>query len=106
MLTTAEGARGAQEALVAFEALLSCSAHNWGDGAPLRGHHFCQLQQFLVFLSRPFCLFYAGVQPLEPAGLALLGRLACQQGGDACPLVEAIFHHRCLEDFILHDKTL
>lgn len=36
-----------------------------------------------------------------PSSFALLRRLADEQGGDARPLVEAIFHDRRLEDLIL-----
>ena len=39
-----------------------------------------------------------------PAGLALLGRLAVQQGGNTRPLVFPIFHHRCFQYFILGER--
>lgn len=41
----------------------------------------------------------------SPSGLALLCGLPDQQGRDTCPLVQAILHHRSLEDLILraHD---
>ena len=52
-------------------------------------------------VRRPTCLFDGGVQPLIPARLALLGRFARKQGGDARPLVLAVLHHGSLEDLVL-----
>lgn len=46
-------------------------------------------------------LFNGGVEPLVPAGLALLGGLANEERGDPRPLVLPIFHNRRLEDLIL-----
>lgn len=101
-----EGSGGAQEALVALEALLRGAAHHGRNGAPLRGHDLGQVQQLLILLTRPLGLFDAGVEPLVPARLALLGGLAGEEGGDAGPLVEAILHHRGLEDLVLQARAM
>ena len=79
-----------QQLLVSVEALGWGAAHDWGDGAPLAGHELGQVEQLLVLLAGPLCLFDGRVEPLIPPRLALLGRLADQQGGDAGPLVQPI----------------
>lgn len=50
-----------------LQALGSSSSNNGSDGPPLSGHQLGQMQQLLLFLSGPFCLLDAGVQPLVPA---------------------------------------
>ncbi len=46
-------------------------------------------------------LLDVGVEPADPARLALLGRLAVKQRGDATPLVLTILHHSGFQDLIL-----
>jgi hypothetical protein len=50
------------------QALCWCAAHDGCNGAPLCGHELGQMQQLLILLTCPLCLFDAGVQPLIPAG--------------------------------------
>lgn len=90
-----------QELFISLQALCRGAADNRGNGAPLRWHELGEMQQLLILLPGPLCLLYARVQPLVPAGFALFGRLANQQRRDSCPLVQAIFHDRCLKNFIL-----
>ena len=69
----------------------------------LGGHELGQVEQLLVLVARPLALglLDGGVQPLEPARLALLGRLAVQQRADSRPLVFAVLHDGFLEDLVL-----
>lgn len=90
-----------QQILISLQTLGRCTSNNWGDGPPLSWHQLGQVQQLLVLLARPFCLLDAGIQPLVPTSLALLGWLPMQQWCDTRPLVFAIFHHSRFEDFIL-----
>jgi hypothetical protein len=56
------------------------------------------MEQLLVFFLAPFRLLDARVEPLVPAGLALLWRLADEQRADARPLILAIlelYHQPC-----------
>jgi len=74
------GLRGrAQQLLVALQALHGGAADDGRDGAPLRRQQLGQVQQLLVLLARPLGLLDCRVQPLVPARLALLGRLAHEQ---------------------------
>lgn len=59
------------------------------------------MQQLLILLLTPLDLLDARVQPFVPSSLALLGRLARQQRGHACPLIEAILGDGRLEDLVL-----
>ena len=59
------------------------------------------MQQLFVLLPAPFALAHGGVEPFVPSGLALFGRFAVEEGGDAGPLLFAVFHDGGLEDFIL-----
>lgn len=102
--------RAAHECCVAAAARARCSA-----AAML----CCRLQGLIVLLREPAHRLPAAAtragchaarvqqhrqqqrRRRAPAGLALLGRLAHEQRGDAGPLVEAILHHRRLENLIL-----
>ena len=59
------------------------------------------MEQLLILFPCPLSLLDGGVEPLVPAGLALLGGLADEQRGDARPLVLTVLHHGRLEDLIL-----
>lgn len=59
------------------------------------------MEQLLILFPCPLSLLDGGVEPLVPAGLALLGGLADEQRGDARPLVLAVLHHGRLEDLVL-----
>ena len=56
-----------------LQALGSGAADDWSDGSPLGGHQLGQMQQLLLLLSGPLCLFDAGVQPLIPTDRAGTG---------------------------------
>ena len=60
---------------VPLEALGRRPAHDGSDGPPLGWHQFGQVEQLFVLFPAPFRLLDRRVQPLEPAGFALLGRL-------------------------------
>lgn len=51
-----------------LQTLGSGAADDGSDGPPLSGHQLGQVKQLLLFLSGPFCLLDAGIQPLVPAG--------------------------------------
>ena len=59
------------------------------------------MKELLVFLAAPFAFADGGVEPFVPAGLALFGRFAVEEGGDAGPLLFAVFHYGGFEDFVL-----
>ncbi len=59
------------------------------------------MEKFLILLSGPLCLLDGGIKPLEPAGLALFGRLAMDERSNSGPLVLAVLHDGRLEDLIL-----
>lgn len=83
------------------QALRRCATNNGCDCAPLGGHELGKVQQLFIFITGPLGLLDAGVEPLIPSGFALLGRLAHEQRGDTCPLIQAILHDSGLEDLIL-----
>lgn len=107
-----------EELLVAVQALGRRPAHDGGDGAPLGGHDLGKMKELLVLLRKaasergrggrrrgeggerdlagPLGLLDAGVEPLIPAGLALLRTLPRQKRGNARPLILAVLHHRRL----------
>lgn len=58
------------------------------------------MQQLLILAPAPLHLTDGGIEPLVPTRLALLGRFAVEEGGDACPLLFAVFHYGGFEDFI------
>lgn len=96
-----EAESDSQELLIALQTLCWCPAHDGCNSTPLGGHQLGKMQKFLIFLPCPLCFLDGWVEPLVPAGLALFCRLSHKQGGDTCPLIEAILHHSGLEDFIL-----
>ncbi|KAK1732487.1 hypothetical protein QTG54_016881 [Skeletonema marinoi] len=58
------------------------------------------MQQLLILLSTPLHLSHGRIQPFIPPCLALLGRFAIEEGGDAGPLLFSVFHYGGFEDFI------
>ena len=99
------GMEGSQQLLIALEALSGRPAHDGSYGAPLRGHELGKVEQLLILFPGPLRLLDAGVQPLIPAGLALLGGFPHQQGGNPGPLIQPILHDCCLQDFVLHRRA-
>ena len=90
-----------EQVLVALEALGGRAAHDGRNGAPLSRHELGHVQELFVLFATPLGLLDARIEPLEPARLALLRRLAMQQRGNTRPLVLAVLHHGRLEDLIL-----
>lgn len=61
-----QASRNSQQKFIVFQALCSSSPNDGGNGSPLGWHQLGQVQQLLLLLPRPLCLFDAGVQPLVP----------------------------------------
>ena len=90
-----------EQPLVLLHALRGRAADDRRDRAPLARVELREVEQLLLLLARPLGLADRRVEPLVPARLALLRRLAVEQRRDACPLVLAVLHHRRLQHLVL-----
>ena len=61
-----------QQLLIVLDALGRSPPNNRGDCAPLGGENFREMQEFLLFISRPFCLLDLGIEPLIPTNNRLV----------------------------------
>ena len=60
-----------EQPLIVLKALCGCAANDGRDGAPLRRHQLCEVQQLLFLVSAPLRLLDRRVKPLVPSRLRL-----------------------------------